>query len=364
MYLRYYGLQQHPFHITPDPEFLFASPSHREAFAGLVYGIEQRKGFITMTGEVGTGKTTVLRAALDKLRSDKLGIIYLFNPDISFDDLLQNLLKELGQNVKERRTSWMLNCLNWVLINHYRQGGNMVLVIDEAQNMPAETLEKIRVLSNLETSKQKLLQIVLVGQPELDAVLRQHSLRQLTQRIAVKATLKPLTRSQSEQYIHHRVKRAGGGIHAIFAKTALKSVVKYGRGIPRRLNVLCDNALIAGYGNHAKPITANLVHEVARDLYGQTKKRCLRWMIPAACVLAISTCSIETAYQNQRETASAVSPETWQLREAEDQLNEGSTTSGCSYDQNLRGTGERTAGTRETGSPGTEANNGSGDHAG
>jgi len=333
MYLRYYGLKRHPFHITPDPEFLFLSPSHKEAFAAMVYGIETRKGFITVTGEVGTGKTTVLRAGLEQLRSDKLGVVYFFNPEITFEDLLQNLLKELGQSSKGKKVSWMLDCLHWILINHYRRGCNIVLVIDEAQNMPTATLERLRVLSNLETSTQKLLQVVFVGQPEFDAKLRQHSLRQVAQRIAVRATLEPLGRSESEQYIRHRIACAGGYASRVFSAGAMNTAIKYGRGIPRRLNVLCDNALIAGYASHTKPISSQVIHQVAGDLYAKFSCRYLRWVIPAVGMLALSTCSLDSSPFIQRTATPAVATQAWQADNA--QLQQQPTTLGTDNDEDL-----------------------------
>lgn len=290
MYLSYYGLTREPFHITPDPEFLFQSPSHREAFAAITYGVEQRKGFIAVTGEVGTGKTTIVRAYLKTLNLAAMQTFYLYSPDVSFDDLLRLLLTELGEDPKDNATTWILRRIQWKLIQLYEEGRGMLLVIDEAQNMPVETLERLRTLSNLETTEDKLLQIVLVGQPELDDKLNLHQLRQLKQRIAVRATLRTLTQAESMAYIRHRFERAGGNFYGVFAPRAVRALLRHAKGSPRALNILCDNVLLAGFGAEQRPIRAALVNEVARDLDGVRRARSsnmLRWPAAAAALLAV-----------------------------------------------------------------------------
>lgn len=290
MYLSYYGLHREPFHITPDPAFLFESPSHREAYAAITYGVAQRKGFIAVTGEVGTGKTTILRAYLKTLDLSQMQTFYVYSPDLSFEELLQLLLAELGETPQEQSASAMLRQLQWKLIQLYEQGRGMLLVIDEAQNMPVDTLERLRTLSNLETTDDKLLQIVLVGQPEFDERLNLHQLRQLKQRIAVRATLRTLTPAESVAYVRHRFELAGGNFPGIFAPGAIRALVRHAKGSPRALNILCDNILLAGFGAEQRPIRAALVNEVARDLAGARPAATgrLRWASALAAALLVA----------------------------------------------------------------------------
>lgn len=289
MYLSYYGLTREPFHITPDPEFLFESPSHREAYAAITYGVEQRKGFIAVTGEVGTGKTTIVRAYLKSLDASQLQTIYVYSPDLSFDELLRLLLTELGESPDDDGTSLLLRRIQLKLIALFEEGKGLLLVIDEAQNMPIDTMEKLRTLSNLETTEDKLMQILLVGQPELDEKLNLHQLRQLKQRIAVRATLRTLTPLESVAYIRHRFERAGGDFHGVFAPGAVRSLLRHAKGSPRALNILCDNVLLAGFGAEQRPIRPALVNEVARDLDGIRRSRgmLVRWPAAAAVLLAV-----------------------------------------------------------------------------
>jgi len=266
MYLDFYRLNREPFHITPDPDFLFPSPSHNEALASIVYGVEKRKGFVALTGEVGTGKTTILRAYLRREEGTDIRPIYLFHPDLSFRDLVIKLSRELGMETGESSTSELLEHLQGQLIDDYRENRTPVLIIDEAQNMPIETLEQLRMLTNLETSKDKLLQVVLVGQPELEEILNQHSLRQLKQRISVRSNIEPLTATESAAYVRSRVERAGGESKYLFSDAAIKEIVRLSNGIPRSINTLCDNALIAGYGMQQRPVPPKTVREAGRDL--------------------------------------------------------------------------------------------------
>ena len=308
MYLSYYGLYKEPFHITPDPEFLFESPSHREAYATIVYGVARRKGFIAVTGEVGTGKTTILRSYLNSLDTKEMQTVYVYSPDLVFDDLLRTLLREIGEDPADETTESILRKLQLKLISLYEENRGMLLVIDEAQNMPVETLEKLRTLSNLETTKDKLLQIVLVGQPELDDKLNLHQLRQLKQRIAVRATLRALSASESMDYIQHRFERAGGHFQGILDKAAMRALVRHAKGSPRALNILCDNVLLAGFGIEQRPIRAALVNEVARDLAGVKpfKVGRLSWVASAAAI-AIAVLGVGWAYwpSSTREYAAA-----------------------------------------------------------
>ncbi len=266
MYLKHYNLAREPFGVTPDPEFLYLSPTHREALAAVVYGIRERKGFISVTGEVGTGKTTTLRSALQHLRADREKPIYIFHPSVSFKELLKNIFYELGVESVPQQTDDMVRRLHEILIEEYAAGRNLFLLIDEAQNMPVKTMESLRILSNIETTKDKLLQIVLVGQPELDRKLARYELRQLRQRIAVRAVIEPLSHDESVDYIKHRLIKAGAPRVWIFTEGAKKLIVENARGNPRLINILCDNALVTGFGYQKKVITSAMVEEVVQDL--------------------------------------------------------------------------------------------------
>ncbi|NIA14605.1 MAG: AAA family ATPase [Nitrospiraceae bacterium] len=278
MYLAFYGLRKEPFHITPDPEFLYLSPSHKEAYAAVVYGVKQRKGFVTLTGEVGTGKTTILRSYLKKLDRDEVRPIYLFNPDLTFRELLCMLLHEMGMDSEGRSEAWMLQWFHWALIQEYQANRNVVVIIDEAQNMPVETLEKLRMLTNIETAKDKLLQIVLVGQPELEEKLNLYSLRQLKQRVAMSARIRALTKTETKAYIRHRVTQAMGSTERLFDAAAFRAVVRHGKGNPRQINILCDNALVTGFGYQQRPVTAKIVRDVVAEIRGGKWRRYGRWL--------------------------------------------------------------------------------------
>ena len=288
MYERFYGLRKAPFHITPDPEFLFLSPTHKEALASIVYGVEMRKGFVLIVGEVVLGKTTILRSYLERVDKKRLRIIYIFNPNVPFSALLDSIEQAAGLDVRpEDDVVVRVHRLSEVLIEEYRQGRNVVLVVDEAQNMPVETLENLRLLSNLETSKDKLIQIALIGPPELEGLLDRHELRQLKQRIAVRSTLAPLRATESLAYIRYRLKKAGPEDTRVFTKGALRRIVKHGKGIPRTLNILCDNALITGLGYQKKPVTTAIVREVIADLKGQRASHLWKWEVAALVALPV-----------------------------------------------------------------------------
>ena len=271
MYEKFYQFKKSPFRITPDPAFLYVSPSHKEAVASIVFGVEQRKGFIVVVGEVGVGKTTILRRYLARLDARRLSTAYVFNANVGFKDLLDTICRELGVTDKPDDVPGMVHRLHQLVIEEYRQRRNVVVVIDEAQNMPIETLENLRVLSNLDTSTDKLIQIVLLGQPELAATLDRLDLRQLKQRVAVRCTLNPYTDEESQAYIEHRLHTAGSSTSSVFSPGALRAIIKYGEGIPRRINVVCDSALVTGLGYQAKPVTAAIVREVICDLEGKPR---------------------------------------------------------------------------------------------
>jgi general secretion pathway protein A len=281
MYLDYFNLRESPFHITPNPEFLYLSPSHQEALATITYGVEQGKGFLALVGEVGLGKTTLLQTFLRDRAGAREKIIYLFNGRLSFIGLLRTLARELDLEGAGDEPQELLDPICQALIREYARGNNVILLIDEAQGMPEETLEGLRMISNLETPTEKLIQIVLVGQPELSKTFDRFELRQLKQRIAVRATLSPLTREESLDYIQFRLKKAGGNAKAIFTRSALEKIVRQGKGIPRAINILCDNALITGCGYQQQPVSVKVVNEVIADLNGGKRPFSLRG-VPAA----------------------------------------------------------------------------------
>jgi len=285
MYQNFYHLKKEPFHITPDPDFLFLSPSHKQALGSIIYGVKNRKGFVVITGEVGVGKTTILRSYLIKVDKPKVRIIYIFNANLSFKSLLNTIYKELGIHAKTDDMVEMLNDLYLILMEEYKLGNTVLLIIDEAQNMPIKTLENLRMLSNLETSKDKLLQIVLIGQYELEKILDRYELRQLRQRIAIRSTIIPFTKEESLAYIKHRLAKVAVNESQVFTRGALKRIVKGAKGIPRNLNILCDNALITGFGYKIKPVNSKIVKEVIADFNGKEKPSLLKWIIPLIALL-------------------------------------------------------------------------------
>ena len=286
MYLDFYNLQAEPFQITPNPEFLYLSPSHREALATITYAVEQGKGFMALVGEVGLGKTTLLQAFLQERRGFKEKVIYLFNSRFSYGGLLRALARELDLEPASEDPEALLDHIYQALIREYARGNSVILLIDEAQGLPEETLEGLRLISNLETPTEKLLQIILVGQPELAAKLDRYELRQLKQRIAVQAVLSPLTRKESREYLRFRLEKAGGRAEDIFTPRALEKIVRRAKGIPRALNILADNALVTGFGYQRKPVTVKVVREVIADLEGPGRPFFSRF-VPAASLASL-----------------------------------------------------------------------------
>lgn len=288
MYTGFYELKQEPFHVTPDPEFLFPSPAHKEALAAIVYGIQQRKGFVAITGEVGVGKTTILRSYLELADRKNLKLIYIYNSNLTFDELLTTLFQELGVEDKPATTFMAVTRLHEELIEVYRRNATIVLIIDEAQNMPVETLESLRMLSNLETVAEKLIQIILIGQPEFEETLAQHRLRQLRQRIAIHARIEPLSVEDSLAYLQHRLNKVAIGARPVFTKQALRRIAEAANGIPRNLNIIADNALITGFGYQTRPVGAKIVREVLADRRLEAaagRPRRSRWMAGAAAAV-------------------------------------------------------------------------------
>lgn len=267
MYRKFYGLTRNPFEISPDPYFFYPTPRHNEALANLNYGVQRRKGVVVVTGEVGTGKTLLVRCLLDSLNRNQIAFAYVFNPRLSVPDFLRYVLTDLRLPMSGRTKSEMLAHLNSYLIARFRRGTTAVLVVDEAQLLSWELLEEVRLLTNLETSQQKLLQIVLVGQPELDRRLDSPHLRQLKQRVGLRCNLEPLGLDELRGYILRRLELAGANSHggSIFADEAMLAIHKYSRGIPRLVNTLCENSLVSGYAKQTKQINADIVQEVAAD---------------------------------------------------------------------------------------------------
>ena len=265
MYKKFFALQSSPFGTSPDPRFLYMMPHTREVLAGLEYGIFARKGFTVLTGEVGTGKTTILRRALSALSAERVYTSFVFNPLLEPLDFLEFVLSDFGLTPASRTKSGMLLQLNRWLIERFRMNETCVVVVDEAQNLSWELLEEIRLLTNLESSSEKLLQIVLSGQPELEEKLRHPSVRQLRQRIFLWCRTQPLSAEQTCEYIIERL-RIAGATHSIFTPEAARLVHQHSRGIPRLINLICEHALILGYVEQTQEISAAAISSVATDL--------------------------------------------------------------------------------------------------
>ncbi len=288
MYLEFFGFKKEPFHITPDPEFLYVSPSHKEALAVINYGVEKRVGFMAILGGAGLGKTTILRTFLERANKEKVKAAFVFNVNVSYKDLLKAIHRELGLDLVADDVPEMVNHLRDALIEEHKQGRKVVLIIDEAQNMPVHTLENLRMLSNLEVSKDNLVQILLVGQSEFEDKLNLPELRQLKQRIAVRTALQPLTPKESLEYIRHRLSVATGSEGPeVFTQGALRRIVRYSEGIPRKINIVCDNAFITSLGYAKKPVTSEIVKEVIADLEGKNIKSHLKWVLASAVALIL-----------------------------------------------------------------------------
>ncbi len=266
MYESFYQLKEKPFNLTPDPKFIYFTERHCEALANLVYGIRERKGFLVLSGEVGTGKTTLVNALLDTL--DRTGVLsaFIFNPILTSAEFFEFLLADLNLRADGRSKSQCLIRLNALLLERYRAGQMTVLIVDEAQNLSAELLEEIRLLTNLETSTEKLLQIVLVGQPELSLKLNSPELRQLKQRIGLRCYLEPLTLQEVREYIKTRLEIAGLPDQKIFPENCITEIFRRTSGIPRLINTICDNALVTGYACDTRILSPGIIAEVADDL--------------------------------------------------------------------------------------------------
>jgi general secretion pathway protein A len=283
MYCEFFGLTEKPFTITPNPHFIYLSRNHREAYAHLVYGIDTHAGFIAMTGEVGTGKTTLLRTLLSQLDPAKYRSALIFNPCLSGDQLLASLCREFCIEETERTSFGDLDALNLFLLAQHVLGHTVVLVIDEAQNLTPEVLEQVRMISNLETEQDKLIQIILAGQPELDDVLARHDLRQLNQRITVRCRLTAMGLQDTIDYINYRLKISGCRIPGLFSAGAIKRIFRYSKGIPRLINVTCEQALVLAWTQESLVVSPSMVGQVIADAQPEsfrtgTLKRFFSWL--------------------------------------------------------------------------------------
>jgi general secretion pathway protein A len=264
MYESFYGFREPPFRVTPDPRFLYRNPAIDEAIAALGYGIEQRKGFLSLVGEVGTGKSTLVRHLLDSVSPSTQTVLILY-PTVQFEEMLEHILHELGIPTDGAGKLVKLQRLHEFLLEHTRSGGNAAIVIDEAQDLDARVLEELRLLSNLETGTEKILQILLAGQPELERKLAQPELRQLRQRIALHVRLRPFSPREVAAYVRARLERAGARDGAVFAADALARIAEATGGIPRLINVLCDASLVTGFVVGARQISRAVVDETWAD---------------------------------------------------------------------------------------------------
>ena len=294
MYLNFYNLKREPFNITPDPEMLFLSPSHREALAAVICGVNRRKGFVAITGEVGVGKTTIIRAFLEKADKQNIRTIYIFNANLTFKALLKTIYRNIGKVPQSEEVSEMVNQLHAILVDEYRAGRNLVLIIDEAQNMPVETLENLRMLSNLETSTDKLIQIILSGQPEFEQKLKLHTLRQLNQRIAIRVKILPLSPKESLEYINHRLSQSSIKDTQPFTSGALHRIVGKAGGIPRVINIFCDNCLVTAFGNQQRKVSSRVAKEIIAEQTGESRN--WHWLRFACITTLLAAVSVPWLY--------------------------------------------------------------------
>jgi general secretion pathway protein A len=265
MYKEFYGLRANPFNVNPDPRFLFLTRHTEEALACLTYGIQSRKGFVLLTGEVGTGKTTLINKLLEWLRLQQVSTAFVFNSRMNVTQFLDYMMADFGVPCESKAKSQiLLRLYNW-LLDRYRAGETAVLIVDEAQNLTDEVLEEIRMLTNLETFTEKLLQIVLVGQPELEQRLKQPQLRQLRQRLTLRAKTHPLTPEETKAYVQQRLRIAGSNGQEIFSPDSVTAIHHYAGGIPRVINLLCEHCLVSAFVDQQKIIEPKVVEAVARD---------------------------------------------------------------------------------------------------
>jgi general secretion pathway protein A len=276
MYNAYFGFTENPFSLSPDPGFLYRSPQHEEALANLIYGVQTRKGFIVLTGEVGTGKTTMLECLREFLETQYIEFAFLFNSRINTDQFFEMIAYDLDLRCTRTSKTDVLFALNELLIQQAHSGRTTVLIVDEAHNLEWDVLEEIRMLGNLENRRGKLLQIILAGQPELDRKLDAPNLRQLKQRIVLRCNLRPFTESETFEYIHSRLERAGMVNQTVFPQPLISEIHHRSQGIPRVINAICDNLLLNAFAQECKAANVEMLDEVAEDMRLEWPGRRLR----------------------------------------------------------------------------------------
>lgn len=288
MYNNYFGLKELPFSIAPDPHYLYLSEKHREALAHLIYGMGDQGGFVVLTGEVGTGKTTICRTVLEQL-PDNANIAFIINPRQSVNQLLQSIFSELKIPYREGMTSKdMIDRLNGYLLGAHAEGKNTILIIDEAQNLSVDILEQLRLLTNLETSEKKLLQLIFLGQPELNDILARNDMRQLAQRVTARYHLSPLSKQETETYISHRL--AVADCHSpLFERSAIKKIYKYTLGVPRLINILCDRCLLGVFSEGGQTVSGRVVKKASAEVIMPPKKMLKKWLLWSASALLLIT---------------------------------------------------------------------------
>lgn len=267
MYCQFYGLKEKPFNITSDPAFFFLSSSHQEALSHLLYGVKERKGIIVISGEIGAGKTTLCRVFLNQSQQKNIKTSFIINPNFSSKELLEAIVFDFGISVARKTRLNLVWQLNQFLLDETARGNNAALIIDEAQNLKPNQLEEIRLLSNLETEKDKLLQIILVGQPELRYKLNLKDLIQLKQRVVVQYHIRPLEKKELSDYINHRLNIAGSNFHKIqFSQEAIENIYNFSEGTPRLINIICDRCLLAGFVAKTNTIDLSIIQQCLEEL--------------------------------------------------------------------------------------------------
>jgi general secretion pathway protein A len=300
MYCEFYGFKEKPFTVTPNPRFVFLSKNHKEAFAHLLYGIDNHAGFILLTGEIGTGKTTVLRTLLSQLDKTTVRSALILNPCLSAPELLASINRELGIDWEGLNASQLLDSLNRFLLAENRSGHTVALVIDESQNLEPSVLEQIRLISNLETETDKLIQIVLAGQPELADILQKPELRQFGQRITVRYHLSAMDFDDTRAYIEHRLEVAGGLRAATFTRGAMKKLFSYSRGIPRLINIVCDRALLIGYIDESREISTSMAARAIAEVSERRRRPAMfRLALGAALALILGAAGVMYAFLHE-----------------------------------------------------------------
>lgn len=288
MYRKFYGFRERPFEITPDPNFVYLSEIHQEALAHLMYSVREGKGFSVITGEAGTGKTTLVQMLLSKL-DGHVRTSYIFNPILDRADFLNYICDDLGivsEGIKTRGQS--LTALHAFLLDCFRNEEKVFLIIDEAQSLEPELLQEVRLLTNLETAKNKLLHVILLGQPELDQILKEPHFRPLKQRITVRFKLRPLNLKETKAYILYRLKRAGSRKLTLFDNSAIREIYRYSKGIPRLINIVCDNALLTGFSLGENRIGKSIINGVIGDLEGSEHRKSKRLLTIILLILLVS----------------------------------------------------------------------------